>query len=432
MRLSPITLLEGSLVFDRAEKMLISAEPDAISIVDLGASGQTMRLPIRDARAVTAFADQLWIATHGDQLLRIDHAGRALGPLYSLPFAARAVLQPAPCGPVAAIWSSTPAIALIDDLGHASSELSGVDIAIPLTGRRFVTARGAELTSPSGVVTMLAPNTTVLAGAVMSDGKSVTLLIAYGGGRQLVVVSLGSGQITRRCATPSSTIPLATRRSLAIALLEPRKIWVLDLHSGRELGTIGFDDDLDDFAIDPSGQRLAVRCGNRSVALYQLVDLLRRPLTSVRTVSDAATPHATPEHLDPLEEVFRDDTDERGERARCFAQLAALGHVPGVAILLDCSTRQETLQKSIGSPPTRSASRQCLTSPGAPTGADRPMATFAMDPRTRQLSRHQLNRSVELHSQRWAAKGGEFPRMFPTMLVLPIERSGRCNSRSCR
>ena len=39
-------------------------------------------------------------------------------------------------------------------------------------------------------------------------------------------------------------------------------------------------------------------------------------------------------YLDQLEEVFLDDTDEHGERARFFAQLAALGHVPGVAILL--------------------------------------------------------------------------------------------------
>jgi len=39
-------------------------------------------------------------------------------------------------------------------------------------------------------------------------------------------------------------------------------------------------------------------------------------------------------YLDQLEEVFLDDADEHGERARCFARLAALGRVPGVAILL--------------------------------------------------------------------------------------------------
>jgi hypothetical protein len=191
-------------------------EPDAISVVELGAGGQTTRLPIRDARGVAASADQLWIATHDDQLARVDHAGRALGPAHSLPFSARAVIQPAPCGPVAAVWSSNPALALIDDFGQlAATELADVDIALPLTGRRFVTARGAKLTLPSGLVTTLAPNTTVLGGAVMADGKSVTLLVAHAGGRQLIVVSLGTSQITQRCATLSPTVRRATRRSLA-------------------------------------------------------------------------------------------------------------------------------------------------------------------------------------------------------------------------
>jgi len=39
-------------------------------------------------------------------------------------------------------------------------------------------------------------------------------------------------------------------------------------------------------------------------------------------------------YLDQLEEVFLDDTDHDGERARFFARLAALGRVPGLTILL--------------------------------------------------------------------------------------------------
>lgn len=49
---------------------------------------------IHEARAVAAVAEQLWIATHDDQLARVDLAGQPLGPVRSLPFAARAVLQP--------------------------------------------------------------------------------------------------------------------------------------------------------------------------------------------------------------------------------------------------------------------------------------------------------------------------------------------------
>jgi len=222
MTASPMTLMEGSLVFDRAGQALIAAERDAISIVDLRPGGATTRLPIRDARAIAGFTDQLWIATHDDQLVRVDRAGRALGPPRALPFAARAVLEPAPWGPAAAIWTSTPAIALLDDRGRiTATELAGVELALPLTGHRLVTACGARLTLPSGRVTTLAAGTAVLGGAVMSDGRSVTLLVAFGGQRQLIGVSLATGEVAVRCATPSSTIRLATRRNVALALSEP-------------------------------------------------------------------------------------------------------------------------------------------------------------------------------------------------------------------
>ena len=138
MRPSPVTLLEGSMAFDRSGQTLIAAAREAILIIELDAGGRTTRLPIRDARAVAAFPDQLWIATHDDQLVRVDLAGRLLGAPHALPFAARAVLEPAPCGPPAAIWPSTPAVALIADSGRlAAAELADVDLALPLIGRRL-------------------------------------------------------------------------------------------------------------------------------------------------------------------------------------------------------------------------------------------------------------------------------------------------------
>ncbi len=201
------------------------------------------------------------------------------------------MFQPAPCGPAAAVWSSNPALVLIDDFGQlAATELGDVEIVLPLTGRRFVTARGAKLTLPSGLVTTLPPNAAVLGGAVMADGKSVTLLAAHAGGRQLIVVSLGTGQITQRCAILSSTVRLAIRRGLAIVQLESRVLWLLDLHAGRELGTLKFDHDVDDFVVDLDGHRLAVRAGHGAIELHQLVDLLRRPAASIQAPAESERP----------------------------------------------------------------------------------------------------------------------------------------------
>src|SRR5262245_20353212 len=116
MRPSPTSLLGTTLSFDRAGRVLIAVEPDAVSIVDVVAQ-RTSRIAIAGARAAAGFDDQVWIATSDDQLVRVDLTGRPLGEPHSLPFAGRAVLEPAPCGAPAAVWASAPPVALIDDFG---------------------------------------------------------------------------------------------------------------------------------------------------------------------------------------------------------------------------------------------------------------------------------------------------------------------------
>src|SRR5207244_3699436 len=133
------------------------------------------------ARAVAAFDDQTWVATRDDQLVRFDHTGRPIGAPYALPFAATAVLQPAPCGPPAAAWTSTPALVALDDLGQLVVNEVDADAVVPLTGRRHVVVRGARATTPSGLVAQLAPGALAIGGAALRDGKSAVLLIAHGG-----------------------------------------------------------------------------------------------------------------------------------------------------------------------------------------------------------------------------------------------------------
>ena len=324
---TPISLLGSALTFDRCGTALLAIEPEAISVVELGPRGRTFRLPIADVRAAVGFDDQLWIVTHRDMLIRVDRFGHPIGSPETLPFSARARLDPAPCGPPAAIWASE--LALIDDFGEvARTELAEPDLALPLTGRRFVTVRGAKLTLPSGLVVPLAPSTTVLGGVVMSDGKRVTLLVAHAGGRQLVVFSLGTGQIVQQCAVPSPTIRIATRRGIAIAQPEPRVLWVLDLQAGRALGSVRFDHEVEDFAIDPDGRRVATRASNGSIELHELAELLRpataadEPLaddddddddviTSAPHVNLAPSPVVTAELVTPLSSAKLSSLDAR-------------------------------------------------------------------------------------------------------------------------
>jgi AAA+ superfamily predicted ATPase len=290
MRTSFTSLTGTKLCFDRSGQHLVVVEPDAVSVTTV-ARAQTRRIDQRDTRAVAAFEDQLWLVTHDDQLVRFDHHGRQLGTFTQLPFAAPGVLVPAPCGATAALWSSTPSISIIDDFGQlAISELPEADTIMPLTGRRHVVARGARLTLPSGIVTQLAPGSLVLGGAVMADGKAVTLLVAHAGGRQLVMVSLGTGQLAQRCALPAAAVRLATRRRVVIALVDPRVVWAFDLHGGRELGMIRLDRDVEDLAIDPDGTRVALRADDGTIEVPLLSELIGNKPTSVVRDPDVRDP----------------------------------------------------------------------------------------------------------------------------------------------
>src|SRR5262249_48964736 len=153
---------------------------------------------------------QLWIATSDDQLARVDLAGRPFGEPTILPFSETGMLVPAAYGPAGAIWTATPLVALMDVSAGtlACSTLTRIDAALPLTSRRWVVARGPELSLPSGATASLPPNTAVLGGAVMAKGRTVTLLVKSGHARQLIVLSLSTGRVLRRYAIADSAVRL--------------------------------------------------------------------------------------------------------------------------------------------------------------------------------------------------------------------------------
>ena len=274
MRRVPLGVVSASLCFDRAGRQLIVAEPDAISLVEIE-SGRAVRLPIQDARAVAGFESELWIATHEDKLVRVAYDGTPLGAPEPLPFSARAAFVPAPCGSAAAIWGSLPHVALVESGGEITRTELGADAdaVLPLSGRRALVARGTQITLPSGAVTPLAPNTRVLGGGVLADGKLAALLVAAPGGYRLLALSLGTGHIIQQCTMPSATVRIATRRGIAIALLEPRQLWAFELRTGREICAATFERDIADIALDPDGRRLVVRGVGGEIEVHELADL---------------------------------------------------------------------------------------------------------------------------------------------------------------
>ncbi|HEV7553838.1 MAG TPA: ATP-binding protein, partial [Kofleriaceae bacterium] len=198
----------------------------------------------------------------------------------------------------AAVWPSSPALTMIDDFGQlVMADLADADVVLPLTGRRFAIARGAKLVLPSGVTMQLAPGSAVLAGVVMADGKTMTLVVAHGAGRQLVGVSLGTGQIILRCGLPIGPIRIATRAGIAVVVVDQRSIAAIDLRTGRELGTARLNVDIVDHAIDPDGRKLALRDTSGGIELVELPELL----FPASPAAEAATPSTDEPLVETLE-----------------------------------------------------------------------------------------------------------------------------------
>jgi hypothetical protein len=296
MRSSPVSLSGTTLRFDRSGRRLITLAPDEVTVVDSSAA-PALRLDYR-ARAVACFDDELWIATRDHELVRVDPTGALLGPPVALPFAAHAVLTPAPCGPPAAVWSSdAPAVVAVGrpasgpavrarcltrrplrdpsaDAALTCTELEA-DAVIPITGRRFVVVRGSCLTLPSGLTMALAPGARVRGGCVASDGKSLVLLVARGQARELLVIALGLGQVVLRRPIPAY-VAVAVAGGVAAIQDEPRALRVIDLATDRVLGGLRFGDDVTAFAVDPRGRSLAIQSATGELALHRLDPLFAR------------------------------------------------------------------------------------------------------------------------------------------------------------
>jgi hypothetical protein len=293
--------LTGTVVsFSRSGRHFATIEPDVVVLFDLARSTST-RVKVCDARTLACFDDQMWIAAR-DQLVRVDFNGRVLGT-ERLSMNGE-FFVPAPCGPAAAVWTSSPAITLLDDFGQViQNEIVGADFVVPVTGRRHLIACGAKMVLPSRAEVPLAPGTKVLGGAIALDAKAAVLLTAQAMSRSLVTVSLGQAQVTQSIRVPAVTVRVASRTMRVVAHVEPRTLLVVDPR-GRELGSVDFDHDVHDFAVDPDGRSCAIHGPDDRVEVHELARLLdaKRSLAvpDTQTVTD----------VEP--ELTRDDLNANG------------------------------------------------------------------------------------------------------------------------
>jgi hypothetical protein len=287
--------------FSRDGRTLIAADPDGVVMVS--AAQVATRIAIDDVHGAVGFADQLWIASGAmPRLSRYRLDGERIDDGVALPLSKGAVLIAAAAGPPAVMWTGKTAVAVIEEPAGLVTVAGpiGSDLALPLTGRRWVTATGSRVVAPSGLSCELAAGTRVTAGALALDGTAAVLYVERPDGRELVMIGLANGRVQLRRPLLAATLRLAARRGLVALQTEPRRIVVFELRSGRVIGEVACDHDVSDFAIDPDGQRIALREGETSLQLVVLSDAFAAAAAAVAVVDDvevvpeSATPCAQP------------------------------------------------------------------------------------------------------------------------------------------
>jgi hypothetical protein len=254
----------NQLQFTRDGKTLVIADPDAVTLVGLSDT-RHQRIPVADIQSIAGFADQVWVATRSSALIRFAGDGRRIDE-HPLPTGPEAALVPTTIGPPAALWTAREPVLLADDLGSLAITPARVD-AIPVSGRRFAHYAGLRLTLPGGAPATLAPGLRIAGGVVVFEGSSLALVVEHITGRDLVVVALASGRLLQRVAVPPGAIRIAARRGLAVVHETPRRLAVFDLRFARHLGAAVTDGDVADVAIDPDGERLAIRLASGELEL---------------------------------------------------------------------------------------------------------------------------------------------------------------------
>ena len=280
MRHPPNYLTSPTLTFDRDGARLIAVEADAVVIVDV-ARRATVRIDQAEACAALGFADQIWIASHDEALHRYTPAGTPVGEPLALPFAEHPMLVPAACGPPTARWGDVVVHAEGTGGELVCTAMPLVDLALPITHRRFAISGWRSMSWPSGIATRF--DAPITGGAVLDHGAQAAVVLGAGAARELALVGLDDGRITARISVPTGILRIAKQCGLVVALIDPMTLVAIDLAAGAVLGSMRLARPTRDIAIDPRGTRIALR--GAEVQILALEDLLYRSTTTTQPLA---------------------------------------------------------------------------------------------------------------------------------------------------
>jgi len=273
--MSSVLVQSQLLQFANDGKLLACADSHGVTLVGVTPSQGPIRIAQPAVAAIAVFPEEVWtLDEHRAQLRRFHRDGRVLGAPRALAMAPCTEWLVAPGAAPAVVMQGTRRQAIAvqrDELIEVPVPHGG--IAIPRTARQQVICHEQVVRFGGGIQQRLLGNVIALGGAAVLEGNVLVLLVVDPRGqRGTIAFSTETGKVQRQFEVPSGETRIAAQRGLVVVHTSERRFAVIDIRSGRVRALVQAPVDVDDFAVDPAGERIAIRSSD-AVRVYPLAVL---------------------------------------------------------------------------------------------------------------------------------------------------------------
>jgi len=273
--MSPVLVQSQLLQFTSDGKLLAYADTNAVTLVGFTPNHGPIRIAQPAVSAIAVFPQQVWtLDEHRTQLRRFHRDGHVLGSPRTLATAPCTEWLVAPTGGPAVLMQGAGRQAIVEQLDElVEIPVPRAGIAIPLSARQQVICHEQVVRFGGGINQRLLGNVVALGGAAVLDAKVLVLVVADPRGKRgAIAFSAETGKVQRQLELPSGETRIAAQRGLLVVHTSERRFAVIDIRSGSVQAVVQAPVDVDDFAVDPAGERISIRSSD-AVRVYPLAAL---------------------------------------------------------------------------------------------------------------------------------------------------------------
>lgn len=260
------------LQFGSDGRSLAWADPNGVTVVGFEPTRVLARIEQRGVSALALFPQQVWMLDENRAHVSRFHCdGRPLESKRRLPVAPCSVWLVPTVGVPAVLVEGEGRQLLVEHFEQlVEIPVPSRGVAFPLSGRRYVVCQDGLVRFGGGITTQLLAGVTPLGGAALfgSDKRLVMLVKDEHGRHGAVVLDTENGKVQRQFNLAEGASRIAACRGIIVVHTSERRFAIFDVKGARS-DVVVAPVDVDDFAVDTAGKRIAIR-STETISIYPL------------------------------------------------------------------------------------------------------------------------------------------------------------------